>query len=179
MKHARLFTLLLGSIFSLTVANAQIFKTRPQGTVQGSEFTKEAMKAFKEAKAINLQIDMANATIMNLDSADFVAWYSASPATLTLKRFKNCVVKAVKENTKKTVCCPASADVPYLLKLDIESISENAGIDAKLYLYDTTEGGRKELLHEDIRIKDGRMNSFENLLQENAELLGLQVAKVM
>lgn len=168
MNHIKLFALLLVALLSTTVANAQIL----------NNVTKGEWKEFKKATAVNFQIDLSNATIMGLDSADFVSWYSKSSGELTLKRFKNYVVKTIKEHTSKKVYYPENEDVPYLVKLDIEAISEDAGINSNLYIFDSKDG-IKVLFHQNIKIKDGRMNSFDVLLQENAEELGEQVARAL
>lgn len=178
MKHVKLFILLLVAFLFSNVARAQIKGFVYEGTKVESHTARE-LKKFKKSAAVNIQIDLSNAIIMGLDSADFVSWYSKNSGDLTLKRFKNYVVKTVKERTRKKVYYPGKEDVPYLVKLDVESISEDAGINAILYLYKTTDSGKKEYFHENIKVKDGRMNTFDILLQENAEELGKKIASAL
>lgn len=177
MKHIKLFILLLVALFSQNVVNAQIFGYKEELKV--GNYTKDKRKEFKKATAVNFQIDLSNATIMGLDSADFVSWYSKSSGELTLKRFKNYVIKTVKEHTSKKVYYPENKDIPYLVKLDIEAISEDAGINAILYLYKITGNEKIEYFHQNIKVKDGRMNSFDILLQENAEELGEVITRAL
>lgn len=175
MRHIKLITLMLIAIFSTNVADAQISKHKNEiskNTIDAKIYKKE----FKKAIEMNIQVDLSNATIMGLDSADFVSWYGKNNGELTLKRFKNCVVKTVKENIDKKVFYPAKEDIPYLLKLEIEAISDDAGINAILYLIKNTGGEQKDFFHQNIKVRDGILNTFDVLLQENAEKLGKKVA---
>ena len=178
MTHLKLFTFLIGLLLSANIADAQNFGKKVHPT-SVPNYTKDAKKEIKNATDVNMAIDLSNVTIMGLDSADFVSWYSKNSGDLTLKRFKNYVVKTVKENTKKKIFYPAKEGIPYLVKLDIEAISEDAGINAIFYFYKFVGGQKEGLMRNNIKIKDGRMNEFEVLLKENAEDLGKKVANLL
>lgn len=178
MKHLNLFTLLLGFLLSVNIVDVHALgKNAYFASVTNN--SKDAKKEFKKATDVNMMNDLSNATITGLDSADFVSWYSKSSGELTLKRFKNYVVKSVKENTNKKIFCSVKEGIPYLVKLDIEAISEDAGVNAILYFCKNVGGQQLEILRNNIKIKDGGMNEFEVLLQENAEELGKKIADLL
>lgn len=177
MKHIKLISILLIAFFYTNVTNAQNVENEQEKSDTVTLTRAEKVKII-EAEAINLQISISNASIMGLDSAEFISWYSKGKGELLLKRFDNKVASTIKENSNKKIYYPKKDDVTYLLKIDIEAISEKAGINALLYLYKTIDNKSVELFCENIQIKDGRMNTFDILLIENAAKLAKKAVQV-
>lgn len=166
MKNLRLFVFVFAMLCIASVANA-------------GSWDRETKKAFKKATTLGLKIDMSKAIIMGLDSAEFVEWYAnkedktVKSVSLTLKRFKNYLATSITPKGKTIVYPAQDNSQEFNVVVEIKSITEDAGLTGVLSIYQKDNYSNAVVY--DFKIKDGRMNVFEVLLQENAEKLGKNI----
>lgn len=151
-KIPTLFTI----IFCTVIVNAQ-------------NWTKEVAKEFSKEKQVAINIDLSDATIMDVSLKDYPEYFSGKYssnekyANLILDKFKNRFRISFFKYSKKNEI--SESDAKFTLVFKLKSITEKGGFSGVYYV--VTQGNcSDEILFEQ---KDGRWNDFETLLMENAE----------
>lgn len=153
-------------------------------SAKAGDWTKEQRKAFAEAEACNLVIDMSKTFIMGLDSAEFVTYYAdkeqktTQAASLVIKRFKNLIAANLAKSMEKEFCYPKKCDEnEYEVLLKMNSITDKAGLTGKIYVYKI--GEKDDACIASFMLKEGRWNSFDKLLDEAAENIAPYIGEVI
>ncbi len=148
----------------------------------------ETKTAFRKAKAVEVKVDLKKTSFAGLDSLSFVEYMAGKenkPVAYVSKFFHffrqrmidkmNAVYKNGSAAKKYTLKQNPAAE--FRLDIAIDEITENAGLRGSAKLYPKSNNGNA--LVYDFKFKDGRWNSFEELLYEAAEALGKDIVKAL
>lgn len=148
-------------------------------SVNAQKWNKETKKAFKNAANYSLVVNFPDLKVGGLDSAEFVTYYCDKKKKkpeffgIVLKRFKYEVANSASKHWgKKFLTDDTSSD--FVFNLSISDITEDAGFTGVLSIYPRGQENNAQIF--DFKMKDGRMNTFDVLLLENAEKLGKRMA---
>jgi len=138
-------------------------------STNAQNWTKEIAKNFLKEKQVAINVDLSNATIMDVSLKDYPEYFSGKYssnekyANLILNKFKNrfrtSFYKYLKKNEK------SESEAKFTLVFKFKSITEKGGFTGVYYV--VTQGNCSEEIS--FYQKDGRWNDFETLLMENAE----------
>lgn len=145
-----------------------------------SNWDKETRKNFRKEKEYNLEFDIRHTSYCGLDSIEFVTYYSAknnmSPENfaITLRLYQlQFVSKFNKYARKKKISYPThNPTTNGNIYIKIIEITEKAGIKAEITLYTDDISKGKQF---SLNVEDGRWNTFDELLKENAEKLAIKL----
>lgn len=145
-----------------------------------TDWDKATRKQFVKGKDYNIEFDMRHTSYCGLDSIEFVEYYSAknnmTPENfaIILRLYKSQFVsKFNKCSKKKKINYPTQNPATNSnIYIKIIEITEKAGIKAEVTLYtdDISQGKQFSL-----NVNDGRWNTFDELLKENAEELAVKL----
>lgn len=137
--------------------------------INAQNWTKEIAEDFKREKQVAFNVDLSDATIMDVSLEDYPEYFSGKYssnekyANLILEKFKNRIRTSFYKYFKKIETSESEAKFTLVLKL--KSITEKGGFSGSYNV--VTQGNySNEILFDH---KDGRWNDFETLLMENAE----------
>lgn len=141
-----------------------------------AEWDKETKKEFSKAGEYRYSFDMEGTDYCGMDSISFVE-YNAAKNNMTpenfgviLKYLGTEIKKSLEEETHKRFA--ENCTSKYAIHIHLDEITEKAGMKVTVSTYaDTPENGQTYI----IKVKDGRWNKFDILLQENAESLAKKI----
>lgn len=141
-----------------------------------AKFTKEEKKEYFKSEEYRFVFDMQGTNYFDMDSIDFVEYYSAknnmTPEnfSVVLKYIGKEIEKELNNITHKKISQSSNNDCVIYIHLD--EITPNAGmkVTVKTYIKDPAHGETYNL-----KIKDGRWNKFDVLLQENCKELAKKI----
>lgn len=148
------------------------------GNIHAQKWDKETKKAFKKSDHYSIIVDYTDLKIAGLDSAEFVSYYCEKEKKkpeflgLTLKRFKDELARAASKVLDKRFRVEDST-ADFVFSYKIYDITEKAGFTGEMSIY--PRGQQDNAMVYDFQMKDGRWNSFDVLLLENAEKLGKNI----
>ena len=138
-------------------------------TVHAQNWTKEIAKDFIKDKQVAINVDLSDATIMDVSLKDYPEYYSGKYssneryANLVLEKFRNRFRTSFYKYLKKNET--SESDAKFTLVVKLKSITEKGGFSGVYYV--VTQGNCSNEVS--FYQKDGRWNDFETLLMENAE----------
>lgn len=138
-------------------------------SMNAQNWTKETAKRFLKEKQVAINIDLLNATIMDVSFEDYPEYYSGKYssnekyANIILDKFKNRFRTSFYKYLKKNEV--SESDAKFTLVFKFKNITEEGGFSG--FYYVDTQGNCSEEIY--FEQKDGRWNDFETLLMENAE----------
>lgn len=141
------------------------------------QFDKETKRSFKNENVMNLVIDFSQSKFSGLDSLDFVTYYCANENRpkeyfgVVLKKAVNILKANLEKTTKKHFLLDGkSISTSFTYRFQFFNITEKGGMNGVLSVYPNFD--KNNVVKYDFKIKDGRWNTFENLLYEAVEKLG-------
>ena len=139
-------------------------------STSAQNWTKEIAKDFSKEKQVAINIDLSNATIMDVSLKEYPEYFSGKYssnekfANLILNKFKNRFRTSFYKYLKKNEISESEAKFTIVFKF--KNITEEGGFSG-VYYVETQGNCSKEI---NFNQKDGRWNDFETLLMENAEI---------
>lgn len=161
MKRFSFFTLLLCAVSTLMATNAY-----------SQDINKDKLKAFRNAKEYRLVVDMTRTTYSGLDSLEFIKLkapksnLSEAEMGASLKRVGTMLEKGLSKRLRANVSCNARSSVQNAIEVQIDEITEHAGISATVTL--VLNGSPIDPALK-VYVNDGKWNTFDVLLDENME----------
>lgn len=139
------------------------------GFSQGSKTFNELKKEFRKQKVFALDVDLSKTQYSGLSLEDFKEYVAEKNGTkpilvkVALSKYKSSFYMSSK---KYKFVNDSTNTIPYRIHIKVESINENAGIVAKAIV---SYKDSMDIASFDLSVKDGRWNTFDVLLKENAE----------
>lgn len=152
----------------LFVAMVSLFAVCSVYPQTGKTFN-ELKKEFRKQKVFALDVDLSKTQYSGLSFDDFKEYVAEKNGT------KSILVKVALNKYKSSFYMPSkyykfvndsTNTIPYRIHLNVESINENAGIVAKAIV---SYKDSVDIASIDLSVKDGRWNTFDVLMEENAQ----------
>ncbi len=146
---------------------------------QNEKTLKQIKKNFLKQKEFAIDVDLSTTSFSGLSCEDFIEYVagkndiSPSFVNAAINKYKTSFFQTVKgyrfvEDKANTV--------PYKIHIRVESLNEQAGIVAKAFI---SYKDSVDFAYIDLSVKDGRWNSFDVLLNENAEKQRIYLLKTL
>ena len=138
-------------------------------STNAQNWTKEIAKNFLKEKQVAINVDLSDATILDVSLKDYPEYFSGKYssnekyANLILDKFRNRFRTSFYKYLKKNEI--SESEAKFTLVFKFTSITERGGFSGVYHV--VTQGNCSEEISFDQ--KDGRWNDFETLLMENAE----------
>ncbi len=139
--------------------------------VNAQNWTQADSTEFAKATDIAFEVDLSDATIMGLSKEKYPAYYASKfgstekNAELLLERFCNEMEYQYFTRERQNVTCDPNAKFKIVYK--ITYITEKGGFGGTY----TLSNGKTKSEAYPFAVRDGKWNSFDNLLLENAKKL--------
>lgn len=136
---------------------------------QNNKTLKDIKKEFKHQKEFALDVDLSHTSFSGLSYEDFIEYLAGKNNVSPL--FMKAVINKYKASFYVTskeyrFVEDKSNTIPYRIHIRVENINEQAGVAAKAFI---SYKDSVDFAYFDLSVKDGRWNSFDVLLSENAE----------
>lgn len=162
------------NLMSICLVLLGLFKSVTVNAV--SEWDKSESMAFMESAEYKVVLDVKDIHYAGLDSLQFLDYAANMNKTTpekigaTLRFLSYEVSNFVETKTKSRYSIKAESPAEIIIK--IIDINYKAGMEAEVYV---RYNGKESTQKKKIKIKDGRWNTFEELVQENSKKLAEKV----